>query len=151
MAAVAFPNFKPSKRSYKAGSYPQRQFKSLHGATTTLRYGNRRTESTLALGFENLRDAQIAQILEHYEAVAVSGNWVKFSASNGLAGAGVELHPFLNETKSGLRWRYADAPSVESIAPGISSVNVNFVGNLDAGGSSDGNTSERPDEGFYFA
>jgi hypothetical protein len=151
MAAVAFPNFKPSRRSYKAGAYPQRQFKGLNGATTTIRYGNRRTESTLALGFENLQDTQVAQILTHYEAVAVSGNWVRFSTSNGLAGAGPELHPFFNESKSGLRWRYADAPSVESIAPGISSITVNFVGNLDAGGSSDGNTSDRPDEGYYYA
>jgi hypothetical protein len=151
MAAVAFPNFKPSKRSYKAGSYPQRQFKALNGATTTIRYGNRRTESTLALGFENLRDAQIAQILAHYEAVAVSGDWVRFSTSNGLAGAGAELWPYFAESRSGLRWRYADAPSVESIAPGISSVSVNFIGNLDAGGSSDGNTSDRPDEGYYYA
>lgn len=151
MAAVAFPNFRPQKRSYKAGEYPQRVFKGLNGATTTLRYGNRRTDSSLSLGFTNMRDNQVAQILAHYEAVARSGDWVKFTAANGLAGVGIELQPYLAESKSGLRWRYADAPSVESIAPGLSSISVSFTGFLDAGGSSDGNTSDRPDEGYYYA
>ena len=150
MAAVAFPPIKPRRRQYKPGEFPQRVFKALNGATTIMRFGNRRAGSTMELGFENLQDRQVAAILSHYETVAKSGDWVLFGVANGLAGVAIELQPWLAESKSGLRWRYQDAPAVNSVGPGRSSISVSFLGYLDAGTGWDGQEGWIPDEGQYF-
>ena len=130
--AVAFPALKPSSRSYSPGIYPQTEFRAQNGATTVVRFGSRRVDAQLELGFENITDAQAASILSNYEAVNRGWDWVTFTANDGAIGAGAALASYLREVGgSGLRWRYADAPSVTSIQPGISSVQCKFIGVLD--------------------
>lgn len=132
MAAVAFPSIKPTGRSYSPGAYPQAEFKSLNGATTTLRYGNRRVDSSLSLSFNNITDENAALILKNYEDVTVADDWVTFTTNDGAAGASSTLANYLREVGgSGLRWRYNEPPSVESVKPGRSSVQVSFIGRLD--------------------
>lgn len=132
MTAVAFPNLVPSSRRYSPGKFPQAQFKALNGAVTTLRYGNRRVDSELELSFQNISDTNAALLLKLYEDVTVADDWVTFTAANGAGGAGASLAAYLQETGgSGLRWRFAEPPAVESIKPGVSSVSLSMVGNLD--------------------
>jgi hypothetical protein len=132
MAAVAFPALKPSGRSYNPGEYPQTEFKALNGATTRMLYGNRRTNAELSLDFQNISDSEAALILANYERVAPTADWVSFTTATGAVGAGSTLAPYLLESASGLRWRYAAPPSVSSVFPGISTVQCRFVGQLDA-------------------
>lgn len=134
MVAVAFPSLKPTARTYTPGSYPQREFKALNGATTRMLYGNRRSDAELSLEFLNITDANAALILQNYERVAPSPDWVSFGVSDGAAGAEDALANYLREAGgSGLHWRYAEPPSVQSVFPGRSTVQVKFVGQLDAG------------------
>lgn len=133
MAAVAFPNLKPTSRSYSPGTYPQTEFQSQNGAKTIVRYGNRRFDSSLQLSFQNITDAQAASILQNYEDVNANWNYVTFSSSNGSAGAGSDLATYLQESgASGLKWRYDGPPQVDSVYPGVSSVSCAFIGVLDA-------------------
>jgi hypothetical protein len=131
MPAIAFPNIKPTGRKYSPGSYPKNEFEALNGATTILRYGNRRSKSELSLEFANVSDDRTAEILQNYEQQNVGDNWVTFTANDGLAGAGSNLASYLGETASGLRWRYDGPPSVDSVAPGRSTISVKLIGYLD--------------------
>ena len=133
MAIVPFPALKPSSRSYQPGEFPTREFVGLNGATTQLRYSSRRSNSSLDLSFENVADSQAAAVLASYEAVTRSGDWLEFTTANAMAGAAVELQPWLAESNSGLRWRYSGPPKVTSVFPGRSSVSCSFVGQLDGG------------------
>lgn len=132
MAARAFPPIQPTGRSYSPGAIPQTAFKALNGATTTIRYGNRRSDSELKLTFQNISDANAATLLALYEQTAVSDDWITFTAADGAAGASPELANYLREVGgSGLRWRFAEPPSVDSVVPGRSSVQCSLIGQLD--------------------
>ena len=131
MPAIAFPNIKPTGRSYTPGSYPKTSFVALNGATTFLRYGGRRNNSELALDFANISDANAALILANYEQQNAGDNWVTFTPANGSAGASAELAAYLGETASGLRFRYDSPPSVSSVVPGRSTVSIKLIGYLD--------------------
>jgi len=132
VAAVAFPALVPTRRQYSPGAYPQQQFVALNGATTTLRYGNRRYDATLDLTFQNITDDQSAQILSLYETTTVADDWVTFTSADVAGGAGASLATYIREVGgSGLRWRFAEPPSVDSVKPGLSSLTVRFIARLD--------------------
>lgn len=128
---ISFPNIKPTGRYYNAGEYPQTEFKSMNGATTVIRFGDRRIDSELKLSFKNITDDEAAAIVANYEDVNREWNYVRFTRLDGGVGAGEALQPYLQESKSGLRWRYVGAPEVTSVVPGISSVECQFRGTLD--------------------
>jgi len=131
--AFVFPELKPTSRNYTPGSYPQTEFQAQNGAKTVVRFGNRRVESKLSLTFSNISDADANAILQHYELV--NGNWgtvlfPPFTVDAGIEDAG--LSAFMQEKNgSGLQYRYASPPKVQSVYPGISSVSCEFVGVLD--------------------
>ena len=131
MAGISFPPLVPSQRSYEPGGYAEEVFTARNGAVTRLRYGNQRSSSRLSLGFDNISDANAALILANYEQVTQPGNWVDFSAANVAAGASAQLVPWFTESSSSQHWRYSKPPSVTSVRPGISSVNCEFVGELE--------------------
>lgn len=66
---MAFPNLKPSSRSYEPGSYPIKTFKAQNGAERRILYGTERTEVKLSLSFANIGDANAERILDHYDEV----------------------------------------------------------------------------------
>ena len=148
MGAVPFPTIKPTSRSYSPGKFPQSEFAALNGTKTRVMFGNRRCDAELSLGFQNITDAQAAEVLAHYEAITPVDDWTSFSAKDGAAGADAPLAVYLREVGgSGLRWRYADAPSVSSVKPGLSTVQVKFVGDLDS--TSPPGLPGEYDEGWY--
>ena len=53
-----FPTIKPTSRSYSPGTYPSTDFESLDGTKTHLRYGNKRVNATLQLGFSNISETK---------------------------------------------------------------------------------------------
>ena len=128
-----FPTLKPSSRSYTPGTYPSTDFESLDGTKTHIRYGNKRVNATLRLGFLNITDAQTYEILENYREVNSVYDYVTFSSANGTAGVGsTSLSNYFKESGSGLKWRYSEPPSVTSTFKGMSNVSCSFVACLDA-------------------
>lgn len=130
MAAVAFPALVPSQRTYDPGSFTEQQFVAQNGAVIRLRYGNQRTNSKLSLTFENISDYNASLILANYQSVMQVDNYAVFTASNVAAGTSSELVPWITETNSALRWKYANPPSVSSVKVGLSTVSCEFVGEL---------------------
>lgn len=133
MPAVAFPDIRPSGRTYNPGKYPQQDFVALNGAVTRLLYGTKRTDAELSLDFNALTDSEVVQILSNYENVTRDNDWITFNANNASIGMITNLANYIQETRpDGLRWRYAEPPEVVSISPNLSNVRCRFVGQLDA-------------------
>ena len=138
-----FPSIKPTSRSYNPGTYPSTTFESLDGTKTHLRYGNKRVNATLTLGFSNITDGQAGLILAHYDDVNSDWDYVKFTTADGALGISdpgsgnfltKEIVGSTNTgvTEKGLKWRYSEPPTVTSVYPGISNVSCSFVACLDA-------------------
>ena len=141
--AQPFPTVKPSSRSYTPGTYPSTDFESLDGTKTHLRFGNKRVNATLTLGFSNISDADAFLILENYRLVNSVWDYVTFNSESGLAGVGGTGHTmpagslgnlaaYMDEAPSGLKWRYSAPPSVTSSFKGKSNVSCSFVACLDS-------------------
>lgn len=129
---IAFPGIRPSGRSYSPGSFPQTEFRAQNGAVSIVRFGGRRVDAELSLDFQNISDSDVALILANYEAVNSRWDSVTFTTSNGGLGASGPLANYIREVGgSGLRWRYAEPPSVTSVFPGRSTVQCKFIGVLD--------------------
>lgn len=128
-----FPNAKATSRSYKPGKFPQIEFEALNGATTAIRYGYRAYNSELTLGFDNIPDYLAAEIIDHYEERMQTFADVVFppGVDSGLAGLDANLTRQIQETDTGLKWRYAEPPQLQSVFPGVSTVTCKFIGYLD--------------------
>ena len=131
--AQPFPLIKPSSRSYSPGTYPSTDFESLDGTKTHLRFGNKRVNATLKLGFSNISDADAALILANYENVNSDWDYVTFNRGYVTAGVGSSiLSSYFKESLSSLKWRYSSPPTVTSVFKGRSNVSCSFVACLDA-------------------
>ena len=131
MTAVSFPALVPSSRSYTPGVFPEQQFQAQNGAVVRVRYGNQRYSSSLSLTFANIIDSKAALILENYAAVMGDDKYVEFTTDNVAAGVSTGLVPWIQETNSLLKWKYASPPSVTSVKPGLSTVTCEFTGELE--------------------
>ena len=138
---VAFPNIKPSSRSYTPGRYPQVEFVAQNGAKSVIRYGNKKVDAKLTLGFTNIEDAQANEILNLYDNVNSDYDYIHFTSKFALAG--IAAPPTLDSTlrdkmaergslgNTLLRYRFDGPPTVTSVRPGRSNVQCKFVACLD--------------------
>ena len=140
MAAVSFPTLTPSARSYKPGSFPIEQFQGQNGAVTAVKFGNRRADSELTMTFQNITDAQGAEILANYDSVMngldSNGDWnyIQFPSADSGAMAGIpnqSMREATAETNLIRRYRYAEAPQFVSTFPGRCTVTIKLRGYLD--------------------
>lgn len=135
MATVReFPDIIPSSRSYTPGSYPQTEFIAQNGAKTVIRYGNKKVDAKLSLGFTNITDEQANEILDLYENINSDYDFIFFRIQNAMKGLdSTALRKKMIENNGGfnLRYRFDSAPTVTSVRPGISNVQCKFVACLD--------------------
>lgn len=126
-----FPaNIAPTSRSFKPGKLPETVFQAQNGAKSYVSYGQNFVDAELTLNFANINDGEVLEILQHYASVR-SKDSVLFSDARGFQGMAADL--INNGIEKGddlLRWRYSEAPQVQSIYPGVSSVQLQFVGVL---------------------
>ena len=134
MTNISFPeNIAPSSRSFKAGEYPQSVFEAQNGAKSIIRYGNKAVNATLTLGFTNISDGDVVNILMNYNDVNRDWDYVIFNKSHGLQGieSGLLEIQVTSGLSIGLRWRYSAPPTITSVQPGINNVTCSFVACLD--------------------
>ena len=138
---VNFPSIKPTSRTYTPGRYPQVEFVAQNGAKSVLRYGDKKVDAKLTLGFTNITDSQADEILNLYDEVNSDYDFIHFPSTSALAG--IAAPPTLTSTlrdKMGerdtsgntlLRYRFDGPPTVTSVRPGRSNVQCKFVACLD--------------------
>ena len=139
-SSVTFPSVKPSSRSFTPGKFPSTDFESLDGTKTHIRFGNKEVNATLTLGFANISDAEVMDILRHYRNVNSDWDYVSFN-KNSAGLQGIESNGLANTINNGtsdyvdgfsLNWRYSAPPTVTSTFNGLSNVSCSFVACLDA-------------------
>jgi hypothetical protein len=127
-----FPEIAPSSRTFIPGRFPSTDFESLDGTKTHIRYGNKRVNATMTLGFSNLSESEVWDIIENYEKVNSEWNKVQFY-HGGLQGYSTnDIRREITGAYTGLTWRYSAPPTVTSTFDGLSNVSCSFVACLDA-------------------
>jgi hypothetical protein len=125
---MAFPTLRPTARNYEPGDWPVKTYNALSGAEIRIRYGNQRTNAKLALSYDNIRDTDAEAFLTHYKET--EGTFRTFSlptqAATGWQGSSTAFSP----GGTNAAYRYASAPKVTAVRPGISSITVDLVGVL---------------------
>ena len=126
---MPYPAIRPTGRSFDPGNWPVRTYNSQNGAEVRLLYGSKRYNLKLSLTYTNISDTGAAQFLAHYEETTGTFSTFQFEPDarvalfTGWQGDAGALSPPL-----GVDWRYAEAPKIESVRPGISTVTVSLVG-----------------------
>lgn len=124
--AVQFPALRPTSRTYTPGSFPTKRFNSINGAGVTRIYGSKSFDASLRMQFL-LGDEDTRLVIDCWHEA--KGDYTPLTLSN-------EVYAGITEELQGgiptyLNWRWAEAPSVESLFPGRSRVTVNLLATLD--------------------
>ena len=135
---MAFPNIRPTTRSFTMGDYPSKTYRSLSGVTFRRSFGNKQTGYTLDLQFKNIGDQNelkqysgtTREILQHY--IDMDGTLDSFSVPYRVFVGMDDKVEALIKNPSNIKWRYAESPTVQSVQPGVSTVTVKLVGELEA-------------------
>ncbi len=117
----------PTRRTFVPGKFATKRFNSISGSGTTRLYGSKAFDAQLQMTFV-LSDADTCAFLKCWDAAYGDYDTITLP-SEFLAGASSALDCGVPDY---LNWRWADAPSVESLFPGRSRVQVNFTATLDA-------------------
>ena len=121
---MSYPTLNPSSRAYDPGDWANKQFNSVSGAEVRIRYGDKRYNAKLSLTYTNIPDEKASEFLVHYNAQY--GTYQQFVLpTEVLAGWGAANYI---PNQSVMQFRYAQAPRIDSVRPGISTVSVNLTG-----------------------
>jgi len=126
---MPYPVVRPSTRAYNSGDYPVRKYNAQNGAEVRLLYGSKRTNLKLQLSYENVADTVAAEFLAHFDETTGTFRTFQFSPDArvalfaGWTGTAGALDP-----PQGVDWRYEQAPQVQAVRPGISTITVSLVG-----------------------
>jgi len=122
---MPFPVLPPTSRNFNPGDYPVKAYNSQSGAEVRILYGDTRTKMELSLGYDNISDAYAKEFLDHYDET--KGSFSTFiidaSARSGWGSTAAAI-----DASGANRWRYAEAPQVTAVRPGLSSVRVSLLG-----------------------
>jgi hypothetical protein len=124
---VTFPAVCPTRRTYTPGQYPTKKITSINGATTTRLYGSKAFDATMSLFFL-LNDADMASLLDSWHE-SRGGFYTLDLPDSVFAGVSADLQAQIPEY---LQWRWAEMPSVESVMPDRSRVQVQLIATLDS-------------------
>ncbi len=125
--SVKFPEICPTRRTYTPGEYATKTFSALNGASTTRLYGSKAFDATLNMSFL-LNDDEMAELLNSWHKSKGGFDSLDLPSSV-FAGIGNGLQ---TQIPSYLQWRWAEMPSVESVMPNRSRVQVQLIATLDS-------------------
>ena len=126
---MAFPSLVPTARTFDAGDFPVKIYKSQNGKEHRILYGSNRTNMKLSLTYANITDANAELFLDHYEEE--QGTFGTFDSvpsgyEKGWEGNASEI----DAQTFGNKYRYEGPPQVVQVRPGVSTVKVNLIGVL---------------------
>lgn len=125
-----FPAITPTALSFTAPEFPVRANTSLSGVVSRRIFGNRGSRSTLSLSFDNVSDTVAAQFLTAWNTAKGTLNVLTVSSQT-FTGAGADLLSYISDGGDQLAWHFAEAPQVQRVKPGLSSVTVRLEATRD--------------------
>jgi hypothetical protein len=124
---IDFPEICPTRRTYTPGEYATKRFSAINGTSSTRLYGSKAYDATMNLSFL-LNDADMASLLDSWHE-SRGGFYTLDLPDSVFAGVSSALQ---TQIPSYLQWRWAEMPSVESVMPNRSRVQVQLIATLDA-------------------
>lgn len=121
-----FPSLTPSSRQYSDGNWPVKEYQAMDGYSVRVLYGSRQFGMTLQLSYQNIPDSQATQFLAHFQQQKGTFTPFIFGGDGPRKGWGAE-NKWLGAAERDNSWRYVEAPTVTSVKPGVSTVNVNLI------------------------
>lgn len=125
---MTFPTLAPSSRQFTGGDWPIAKFQSQNGSEARILYGDRRVGHTLSLSYNNISDQSAESFFaDYYEQ---KGTYTAFALPQPIvdnAGKGWTGAPDFFNAGPGVKWRYAEAPQLTSVYPGVSNVSIKLV------------------------
>lgn len=125
--SIDFPEICPTRRSYTPGEYATKRFSALNGASNTRLYGSKAFDAGLSMSFL-LNDAEMASLLDSWHE-SKGGFYTLDLPDSVFAGVSSVLQTQIPDY---LQWRWAEMPSVESVMPNRSRVQVQLIATLDS-------------------
>lgn len=129
---VLFPSLVPTARQYMPPKWPTTSLFSQSGLASHRVWANAPSQGTLQLSFTNISEVNGLLITDAYDAAR--GTLIDVSLPLSVFhGAEALYDDIINKfDKYGLKWYFSstDAPSPNSVVPGICSINVNLVAEL---------------------
>ena len=127
---MAYPAITPTSRKFIAPRWPTKAFVSQAGTTTRRLYGSKPAQADLQLTYRNITDNQASAIVEHYQSL--KGPMVKAALpSETWEGASPNLRKQFDVSDyADVDWYFASAPTVDSVFPGVSTVQVKLIGEI---------------------
>ena len=121
---MSYPSLSPSSRAYDPGDWANKRYNSVSGAEVRIRYGDKRYNAKLSLTYSNITDEKASEFLAHYDAQF--GTYKKFVLPTEVL-AGWDAANYI-PNQSVMQFRYEQAPRIDAVRPGISTVSVNLTG-----------------------
>ena len=125
--SINFPELCPTRRTYTPGEYATKKFAAINGASQTRLYGSKAFDAGLNLSFL-LNDEDMTNLLDSWHE-SKGGFYTLNLPSSVFSGVSDTLQ---SQIPSYLQWRWAQMPSVESVMPNRSRVQVQLIATLDA-------------------
>ena len=123
-----FPALTPTARNFQLGQYPVKTYRAMSGATLRRSFGNRPFGHTLDLQFENVPEATVNTIIDHYNTQ--SGGTLGFALpATVFAGYSAGLRNRA-QNPTGIEWLYAEPPAISSVLKDRSTVTVKLIGEI---------------------
>jgi hypothetical protein len=123
-----FPALTPTARNFQLGQFPVKTYRALSGVTIRRSFGNRPFGHTLKLEFQNVPEATVNTIIDHYNTQ--SGGTEGFRLPPRVfAGYSAGLRNRAQDP-TGNEWLYAEPPVIKSVLRDRSSVTVNLISEI---------------------
>jgi hypothetical protein len=123
-----FPAITPTSREFQLGQFPVKTYRALSGAVIRRSFGNKAFGHTLSLQFENVSEAIVNTIIDHYNGQG--GSTLGFALpAEVFSGYSNDLRSRA-QNPAGIEWLYAEPPSIETIRRDRSTVTVSLVGEI---------------------
>lgn len=127
---MTFPTIAPTSRSFGGGDFPIKTFTSNSGKQLRILYGNRRSNRTIELTYENVTDDQAYEFIDDYDQQTGTFQQINFTQAQEDAifsgWTAAQRQQILGRPE--IQWRYAEAPQITAVRRGRSTVTVRLVG-----------------------
>ena len=128
MTTQPFPKIPPTGRSFTPGDFANTKYRANSGAEFRIQFGSKPTGMKMQLQYNNITDAQAESFLDHF--YQQSGTFEPFEFVDGSDGAKAGWAgngDAIGAVMYGSKWRYENAPQLQSVYPGVSTVTVNLI------------------------
>jgi hypothetical protein len=133
---AAFPSLRPSQRTISMGQAPIKEYRALNGTIVRRSFGNKRFGYVVELTFQNIAEASVSLIWDHYHdnqnlqnGFTIPDSILSGYSTNEAIGRPEGLISRVNRMGN-ITWFYIEPPSIESTGRSRSTVQVRLAGEL---------------------